>query len=103
MTRTDAIAGAQRTMVELRALEAQKDKLLAEMERGLAIMALWPEAFDKGACKSAWIGLPTGRDFQGTRYALRLRVTDGAGTVKEFPQAGVPPILWPTQEAGRLP
>jgi hypothetical protein len=102
MTREEAIIGAQKSLAELRALEAKKDKLLAEMERSLAIMQLWPDAFDRGAITSRWVGGPIKRDFRGTIYALRLRVTDGAGTVKEFPQVDVPPILWPTKEAGRL-
>jgi hypothetical protein len=103
MTREEALAGARRTLSELRALEEKKSKLLAEMERSLAILQLWPDAFAHGAINSAWTGLPTKRDFRGTVYDLRLRVTDGAGTVKEFPQAEVPPILWPTPVAGRLP
>ncbi len=99
----EALEGAIRTLGELRALEAKKAKLLAEMERSLVILSLWPEAFAHGAAKSSWVGAVTRRDIRGTRYELRLRITDGAGTAKEFPQSEVPPLLWPMPEAGRLP
>lgn len=93
MTREEAIEGARRTLAELRALEAKKDKLLAEVERSLAIMQLWPDAFKQGAVKSAWVGVaPSYFRKQDDR---RLRITDGAGTVKEFPKAEVPTVLWP--------
>lgn len=87
----------------IKALHVQRGALLSKLERSLQIQALWPDAFAHGRCTSAWIGQPTGRDISGMRYALRLRITDGAGTVREFPQADVPPSLWPTDKAGRLP
>ena len=76
---------------------------LRELERSLAIRSLWPEAFQHGRCSSCWIGSPQGRDMRGMRYALRLRVTDGAGAVREFPQGDVSAVLWPMPDAGRLP
>jgi hypothetical protein len=104
MTRKEALEGAIRTLGEMRALEAKKAKLLAEMERSLCLLSLWPEVFDHGAIKSTWISAPLGpRVFKRTVYKLTFRVTDGAGTVKEWPQAEVPALLWPMPEAGRLP
>jgi hypothetical protein len=81
----------------------QRDKLMSELDRSLSIQALWPEAFAHGKCASQWIGSPQGRDVHGIRYALRLHVTDGAGTVREFAQDTVPSVLWPCAERGRLP
>jgi hypothetical protein len=105
MTRAEALAGALSTLAELRALEAKKAKLMEEMERSLALMQLWPEAFEQGAVKTSWKSKMTGRDRRtgAMVYDLSLRITDGAGTVKEFPQSEVSAVLWPMPLAGRLP
>ena len=87
----------------LKDLGRRRDALVGELERSLAIQSLWPEAFAHGGAVSCWIGSPQGRDRGGMRYALRLRVTDGAGTVREFPQSDVPAVLWPMPTEGRLP
>jgi hypothetical protein len=99
MTRKEALEGAIRTLGEMRALEAKKAKLLVELERSLCLLSLWPEVFAHGAIKATWRSAPLGN----RKYRLTYRVTDGAGTVKEWPQAEVPALLWPVPEAGRLP
>lgn len=87
----------------LKQLGARRDKLMGELERSLALQALWPEVFAAGSATSCRIGSPLGRATTGgIRYALRLRVS-GAGEVREFPQAEVPAVLWPHTEANRLP
>jgi hypothetical protein len=90
-------------LARLKELGAQRDKLIGELDRSLSIQALWPEAFAHGKCTSQWIGSPQGRDVHGIHYALRLRVTDGDGTAREFAQDAVPAVLWPCAERGRLP
>lgn len=111
MTQAEAVAGALASMSKLKELHRRQADLMAEFERGLAVKSLWGEAFDHGACRSGWIGAPLTREasrrlygrHNGVRYALRLRVTNGAGESREWPQAEVPTILWPCIEPGVLP
>lgn len=93
------------SLANLKELRALQGKLVAELERSLAIQQLWPDAFAHGRCTSRWIGAPLDRNRRDgrIRYALRLRISDGAGNAREFPQADVPVILWPAPERGRLP
>jgi hypothetical protein len=90
------------TLQHVMELSRKRDALLRELERSIAIQTLWPEAFAHGAARSSWIGRPITRTLFDIRYALRLQVTDGAGTVREFPQDDVPAVLWPHAEKGRL-
>lgn len=86
----------------IREMNARRDALLRELERSLALRALWSDAFAFGKCTSNWIGTPISRTLAGIKYALRLKITNGIGNTREFPQDEVPAVLWPQSEKGKL-
>lgn len=101
----------------LRTLQAQQAQALIDLERSLALEALWPNCFNgRGSVSSEWHGKPKYRvtrpDSNTTRgfvvigpnmyYDLRLRVTNARGVSRDFPQDEVPEILWPNPTKGVL-
>lgn len=74
---------------KLASLRARQAELTDQLARALKLKQLWPEVFDHGAAKVG--GSSNAHDVHlGT-----IRVTDGAGTVREFPAMKVPFDLWP--------
>lgn len=101
----------------LRELQAKQAQALIDLERSLALEALWPNCFNgKGGVTSEWHGKPkyrvTRNDPNTTRgfvvvgpnmyYDLTLHVTNARGVSKDFPQDDVPTILWPNPVKGQL-
>ena len=75
----------------LKALHAKRGALVGELERSLAIQALWPEAFTQGACRGAWHSI-YGRE---AWYVL----TRSDGETQTFQNSEVPACIarpaWP--------
>lgn len=98
-------ATVQKALGDIRELTGRRNAALSELERSFALQSLWPDVFAHGRAISCWIGAPLQRHWLRGYivYALRMRVTNGAGEVREFLQDEVPKVLWPHTERGRLP
>lgn len=95
----------------LRDLQAKQAQALNDLERSMALEALWPNVFDgPRGVSSSWQGKPSHRITNKEGYVigpqmyydLYLCVTNARGYTKSFPQDEVPPLLWPNPTKGVL-
>jgi hypothetical protein len=90
---------------EIKALQQRVRDDTHKLTVSLALDAMWPGVFDGAKpTTTSWRGRPSQLGSFGpvTIYEMVLRVTSGKGIVRDFPQADVPEILWPTPAYGRM-
>lgn len=76
-------------LASLHRLYARRDKLVAELDRSLALQKLWPECFAHGRVVAYAVGNP----YSDVRFVIKA----GNGEKREFPLGIVPKLLWPPE------
>jgi hypothetical protein len=57
----------QKKLAEIKALYSERDRMIGQLERALAIHEVWPEAFDNGKA----VGYIAGSPSKGFKYYIR--------------------------------
>lgn len=78
---------AQELYKKLHDAGEERDDLMKQLAKSLAIQELWPNAFRNGNPKSRVRGNP--------RKSLRFNITFPDGTTDSMPLEDLPVILWP--------
>lgn len=78
---------AQELHKKLLGLGKDRDKLMQDLDKSLAVQELWPNAFRNGN--------PTSRVRGNPRKSLRFNITFPDGTTDSMPLEDLPIILWP--------
>ena len=69
---------------------AMQSRLMAELDRSMALIQLWPEVFAEGSVKTQWTSKFVG--YHETRWRYTIRRSDGKA--RKFSAQEVPRELW---------